>query len=101
MSANFFDHVPGSGLVCAHRGARSIAPENTLLALDKARDCGAHCWESDVRLSGDGHLLIFHDDLLERTTDIAIRPQWEAVGPGTWRSWRPPRRAISMPDPGF
>lgn len=67
----FFDHLPEKGLICGHRGARSIAPENTLLALIKAQQCGAHCWETDVRLSSDGELLIFHDDTLQRTTDIA------------------------------
>ena len=66
----FFDHLPQKGLICAHRGARSIAPENTLLAMRKARECGAPCWETDVRMSKDGELVIFHDDTLERTTDI-------------------------------
>ncbi len=68
----FFDHVPQQGLICAHRGASSIVPEDTLLAMTKARECGAHCWEADVRMSKDGELIIFHDDTLERTTDIAV-----------------------------
>ncbi len=67
----FFDHLPQQGFICGHRGARSIAPENTLLAMVKARECGAHCWETDVRMSRDGELIVFHDDTLERTTDIA------------------------------
>ena len=66
----FFDYLPDNGFVCAHRGARSIAPENTLLSMEKARECGAHCWETDVRTSSDGQLIIFHDETLERTTDI-------------------------------
>jgi len=66
----FFDHLPKQGVICAHRGLRSLAPENTLLAMLKARDCGAHCLETDVRISKDGELLIFHDATLERTTDI-------------------------------
>ena len=67
----FFDHLVSQGLIFAHRGCRSIAPENTLLAMTKAKECGAHCWETDVRMSKDGELLIFHDATLERTTDIA------------------------------
>lgn len=67
----FFDYLPSQGLICAHRGNRSIAPENTLLALTKAKECGAHYWETDVRMSKDGELLIFHDATLGRTTDIA------------------------------
>lgn len=71
----FFDYLPENGFVCGHRGARSIAPENTLLSMKKARDCGAHCWETDVRLSRDGQLIIFHDETLERTTDIQTNKQ--------------------------
>jgi len=67
----FFDYVPQEGLICAHRGVRSIAPENTLLAMTMAKACGAHCWETDIRMSKDGELIVFHDDSLERTTDIA------------------------------
>lgn len=66
----FFDHLPENGFICGHRGARSIAPENTVLSMEKAKNCGAHCWETDVRTSSDGQLIIFHDENLERTTDI-------------------------------
>lgn len=67
----FFDHLPENGFICAHRGARSVAPENTLLALEKAREHGAHCWETDIRISRDGELIIFHDKTLKRTTNVA------------------------------
>jgi len=67
----FFDILPEGGFVCGHRGARSIAPENTILSLQKAKDCGASCWETDIRMSRDEQLIIFHDDTLERTTDVA------------------------------
>ncbi len=77
----FFDHVPRTGLICAHRGARSIAPENTMLALKTARNCGAHCWETDVRQARGGELIIFHDDTLERCTDICARPGAAALKP--------------------
>lgn len=73
----FFGHVPHKNLFCAHRGARSIAPENTLLAMKKARECGAPCWETDVRISKDKELIVFHDDTLERTTDIATNKAFE------------------------
>ncbi len=67
----FFDRLNGNRLVCAHRGARSLAPENTLLAMKKAIACGADCWETDVQGCADGEAVIFHDDTLERTTDVA------------------------------
>jgi glycerophosphoryl diester phosphodiesterase len=57
----------------AHRGARSLAPENTLLAARKAFDIGADLWETDLAVSRDGHLFLLHDALLLRTTDVAER----------------------------
>ena len=57
----------------AHRGARSLAPENTLLAARRGFDCGAHLWETDLAVSADEALILFHDNLLERTTDVAVR----------------------------
>ncbi|MEM5790386.1 MAG: glycerophosphodiester phosphodiesterase family protein, partial [Syntrophobacteraceae bacterium] len=55
----------------AHRGARSLAPENTLAAARKALMLGAHMWELDVRLSRDGHLVVIHDATLDRTSNAA------------------------------
>ena len=55
-------------LVIAHRGFSGAAPEDTLAAFKKAVDAGADVIELDVRFSKDGHLVVFHDDTLERTT---------------------------------
>lgn len=56
-------------LLCiGHRGAMGHAPENTLLSIRKAIAMGAPCMEIDVYFV-DGHLLVFHDDRLDRTTD--------------------------------
>ncbi len=57
----------------AHRGARSLAPENTLAAIRKGRAVGAHLWETDISVSRDGRLVLFHDDTLDRTTDALSR----------------------------
>lgn len=54
----------------AHRGARSLAPENTLLAARKAYDLGADMWETDIGMTRDGALIILHDDTLTRTTNV-------------------------------
>ena len=60
----------------AHRGARSLAPENTLAAIKKAWHIGAHGVEVDVSVTADGELILFHDDLLTRTSDVhAIFPE--------------------------
>jgi len=40
-------------LVIAHRGARSLAPENTLAAARKAFEMGADMWELDVAVTAD------------------------------------------------
>lgn len=53
----------------AHRGARMLAPENTLAAMRKAAELGATWVEFDVMLSKDGEAIIMHDDSLVRTTD--------------------------------
>jgi glycerophosphoryl diester phosphodiesterase len=57
----------------AHRGARSLAPENTLAAARKALELGADLWETDVGVTADGELILFHDDSLARTTDASAR----------------------------
>jgi glycerophosphoryl diester phosphodiesterase len=56
----------------AHRGARSLAPENTLAAAAKAIAAGSPMWELDVAMTRDGELLVIHDSTLERTSDVRI-----------------------------
>ena len=78
---SFFEKFPGTGYVCAHRGARSIAPENTLMAFEKSRLCGADLWETDVQATADGELVLFHDQTLARTTDIATLSEFSGRDP--------------------
>lgn len=75
--SSFFERLPGTGHICAHRGARSISPENTLLALEAARRYGAQLWETDVQMTADEQLILFHDRVLTRTTDIASRAEFK------------------------
>jgi glycerophosphoryl diester phosphodiesterase len=56
-------------MAIAHRGASSYAPENTPVAYDLALEMGATHIELDVHLSADGHVVVIHDDLVDRTTD--------------------------------
>ncbi len=58
-------------LIIGHRGYRGKYPENTLAGFKAAIDAGADMIEFDVRLSLDGHPVVIHDALLERTTDGA------------------------------
>lgn len=59
--------------VIAHRGARSLAPENTLIAAAKAWEIGADLWETDVSVTKDEQLILFHDHSLARTTDAVLK----------------------------
>jgi glycerophosphoryl diester phosphodiesterase len=52
----------------AHRGGAGIAPENTLEAFREALQIGAGVLELDVHTSADGHVVVMHDDVVDRTT---------------------------------
>ena len=56
-------------MVIAHRGASSYAPENTLAAFDLALQMGVRHIELDVDLTSDGHIVVMHDDTIDRTTN--------------------------------
>jgi glycerophosphoryl diester phosphodiesterase len=59
--------LPSPWLV-AHRGGSALAPENTLAAFDRAAVLGADAIETDVRLSADGVVMVFHDEDTARLT---------------------------------
>ncbi len=53
----------------AHRGASGYAPENTRAAFERAIAMGADMIETDVQLSHDGALVLFHDTTVTRTSN--------------------------------
>ena len=53
----------------AHRGASLRAPENTLEAFRLAAESGAGGLELDAHMTSDGHIVVIHDDSVDRTTD--------------------------------
>ncbi|MES2504610.1 MAG: glycerophosphodiester phosphodiesterase family protein [Myxococcota bacterium] len=59
---------PTKPFILAHRGARSLATENTIDAFMKAIELGADGIECDVFLSQDGIPVVIHDETLDRTT---------------------------------
>ena len=63
------DRGPARPWLIGHRGAAGLAPENTLAGFRAAKAAGVGWVEFDVRLSRDNHLVLFHDDTLNRTTD--------------------------------
>lgn len=81
------DGVP---LTIAHRGDPASAPENTMPAIEAALASGAEVLEIDLRMTADGHAVVFHDELLDRTTDgtgpLATRTlaELQALDAGGW-----------------
>lgn len=66
MFRSFFDPMPR---IVAHRGDSARFPENTLEAFFSAYEMGVDVIETDVHLSKDGVLVIWHDATLDRNTD--------------------------------
>lgn len=61
---------PGSPIrVIGHRGAAAAAPENTLPSFRHAVEAGAEAIELDLQCTRCGHLVVIHDDTVDRTTD--------------------------------
>lgn len=56
-------------LALAHRGHSIAFPENTMAAFRAAVEAGVDAIESDVHLTADGHLVMLHDETLDRTTN--------------------------------
>ena len=56
-------------LIIGHRGASADAPENTLKAFHLAIEQGAVGVEFDVHRTADGHIVVIHDEELQRTTN--------------------------------
>jgi glycerophosphoryl diester phosphodiesterase len=56
-------------LVIAHAGGEDEAPHETMFAYERAHALGAEVLEGDVRLTGDGVLVVHHDADVDATTD--------------------------------
>ena len=59
-----------------HRGARGLAPENTLAAFDRALAEGVNTLELDIILSADGVPMIVHDPFLPPDMTRNAQGQW-------------------------
>jgi glycerophosphoryl diester phosphodiesterase len=63
----------------AHRGSRLLWPENTWRAFDGAvNELGYSYVETDIRVTHDGIVVVFHDETLERTTNgVGKVSEWD------------------------
>ena len=61
--------------IIAHRGFSQKYPENTLLAFEKAIEAGADGIETDLRLTLDNQIILFHDRNLKKHTDVDAKPE--------------------------
>lgn len=59
----------GDVLVVAHRGMAGGFPENTLAAYLNSVSLGISAIEIDLRATADGHIVVMHDDTVDRTTN--------------------------------
>lgn len=100
LSAGLF--LPGSALgdekpVCiriGHRGAPTLAPENTVASVRAALKVGVDGVEFDVWPTADRKMIVLHDDRLQRTTDggNALVPEktlaeLRQLDAGSWGPW--------------
>ena len=81
--------------IIGHRGARSLAPENTIAGVIFALSCSVDWIEVDAHATKDGEVVVLHDAPLNRIAQAKRRvrsytlPQVEKVATksrGFWRS---------------
>jgi glycerophosphoryl diester phosphodiesterase len=78
----------------AHRGASGECPENTRVAFRRAIEQSAGMIECDLQLTADGHVVVFHDWKVDRTTNgkgslaSLSLDDLRSLDAGAWRSER-------------
>ncbi len=72
---------PDSPIVMGHRGARGLAPENTMPAFQCAIDLGVP-FELDTMICASGELVVIHDWELERLAGVegkVVEQSWDEL----------------------
>ena len=69
MSPKFSNEHRECIMITGHRGAASLAPENTLVSIEQAAKAGAIWVEIDTQLSANGIPMVFHDRTVDRCTN--------------------------------
>ena len=83
MAHPFLEH--DGPLAIAHRGGALDGRENSMAAFARAVELGYRYLETDVHVTADDVLVVFHDDRLDRVTD-----RTGEIGSLTWRGYAPP-----------
>lgn len=64
--------------IIAHRGAASVAPENTMASVRRAMVDGADWIEIDVQETADGEVVVIHDSDFMKLANVDLRV-WDAT----------------------
>jgi glycerophosphoryl diester phosphodiesterase len=67
---------PSLPVVIGHRGAPAYRPEHTAAGFELAIDQGADLIEPDLVVTGDGVLVVRHENELSLSTDVGDRPEF-------------------------
>jgi glycerophosphoryl diester phosphodiesterase len=82
--------------VIGHRGAKALAPENTMSSFQCAQKQGVLWIETDIKLTRDGVPILMHDDRLDRTTNgqgLVADRDWAEIKKLDAGSWFAPEFA--------
>jgi glycerophosphoryl diester phosphodiesterase len=71
-------------LIIAHRGGAKESTENTIEAFQRAIRIGASGIETDIRLTRDGVVVIYHDELFGRVEGLAAPQRSRKVSEMTY-----------------
>ncbi len=66
-------------LIVAHRGGAQEFTENTIGAFTRAGKIGADAIETDIRLTSDGVIVVYHDDKVGRVEKIPLTRESKLV----------------------
>lgn len=69
LPSPFRRSVTGKVSIVAHRGLSTEEPENTMRSFRRAAEVGCDLIELDLHRTRDGHVVVLHDDSVERTTN--------------------------------
>ena len=106
-AASTVDEVLGLGrpVVIGHAGGDQSWPHSTMFAFREAAVAGVEVLEMDVQLTGDGVLVVHHDDTVDRTTEATGRVrdltygELQALDSGFW--WSSEWASHDLPDEAY